>query len=133
MLFTAAQALFDEYLFPRCPKSGQSRHRPTVLDRRYTPPSEDSTQEDDNDEFDSPSHSHPNPPEKGPDAQRDGAEQQPNQQRSPSPPVPPPEEPPQPAPKPAEEPTLRRSGRTGTRPSRLRDNAMGDRTPGQLA
>ena len=130
VLFTAAQALFDEYLFPRCPKSDKSRHRPAVLDRRYTPPSEDSTQEDDDDEIDFPSsHSHPNPPEKGPDTQRDGAEQQqPKRQRSPSPPAPPPEE------QPAEEPTgPRRSRRVGKIPDRLRDNAMGDRTPGQLA
>lgn len=67
VLFTAAQALFDEYLFPRCPKSVESRHRPTVLNRRYTPPLEDSTELDDDDGPAPPSHSHHEPPAKGQD------------------------------------------------------------------
>ena len=131
VLFTAAQALFDEYLFPRCPtSSARDRHRPSVLDRRYTPP-KDSTVLDDDDDQESPSHSHHEPPEKGQDAQHDDAEPQPKaeppeKQRSPSPPTQLPEQTPP-------EPTKPwRSERVRRPPAHLRDNAHGQRPPSQL-
>ncbi|VDC05138.1 unnamed protein product [Peniophora sp. CBMAI 1063] len=133
MLFTAAQALFDEHLFPRCKKSMEGRHRPTVLDQRYTLPPKESTWLDDEDAVPAPSHSHHEPPvEKRQDAQHDDAEPQPQvrtpkQERSPSPPAQAPEVPPA-----VEIPQPRRTARVRNAPARLRDNAHGDRPPALL-
>lgn len=124
--FTAPQALFDEYLFPRCPKSTEGRHRPTVLDRQYTPPKV-STELDDDEDDTSPSHSQHEPPAKGQDDQHDGADPQPKArtpqpERSPSPPAREPEAPPAPF-------VPRRGTRVRNPPAHLRDNAHGDRPP----
>ncbi|EIM79808.1 uncharacterized protein STEHIDRAFT_34190, partial [Stereum hirsutum FP-91666 SS1] len=91
-MFTAAHALFDENLFPRCSES--NRHKSNRLPRRKDP--QPTIPPDD--DGDVPPHQH-YPPERRPDPEQDVAPPA-VPQRDPSPPPQPRNEPPAPLPEP---------------------------------
>ena len=136
VIFSAAQATFDESLFPRCPKD-KTRKNTRLQDPTPAPPSTicpkdgschcPSQEDDDEEQFDEPLRVKEKSTETPLEAPGNDALSRPTDplpERQPSPVLPPPVQPPQPGP--------RRGQRERKVPKRYGENVYGDKHPTQI-